>query len=150
MSNGCCSIFSVYHRPSPVKPQNESCRFELVCARCSTCDDVYSGVLVDTDTTVPVCVDLPKGTTTASSGTSLATISLEKGYYRTSAESQIVLECYQEDACVGGDAADDYCASGYEGPCKCNAWDIIRWSTVDVEPRRRQISCFAANSPSSA
>ena len=101
-------------------PQNETCRFELVCARCATsCEEIPTGASFATDTTIPVCVELPEGAFAESSGTNLATLSLEEGYYRTSAKSREVLECYQAEACVGGTAAEQNCASGYEGPCKC-------------------------------
>lgn len=100
--------------------QNDTCRFELACARCATsCEETPESVYVATEATIPVCVDLPEGTVAQSRGTNLATLSLAEGYYRTSAESREVLECYQADACVGGTAAQDNCASGYHGPCKC-------------------------------
>lgn len=116
------SIDTIVH-PSVSTQQSDSCRFELVCARCSTgCNAIPGGVFVEPQDTLPVCVDLSEGATAVSSGTSLATLTLEEGYYRTSAESQIVLECYQEDARLGGTAGDDSCASGYKGPCKCSGW----------------------------
>lgn len=71
-----------------------------------------------TESTVPVCEELMAGANASSSDTVVATLDLKEGYYRTSAESQEVLECYSEDACVGGLDAENYCADGYEGPCK--------------------------------
>ncbi|CAM9513865.1 unnamed protein product, partial [Ectocarpus sp. 13 AM-2016] len=47
----------------------------------------------------------------------VATLNLEKGYYRISAYSSgNILECFKEDACVGGNTVGEYCAPGYEGP----------------------------------
>lgn len=66
------------------------------------------------------CKDQPTGVVTSSTGTTLATLQLAKGYYRTSGESHIVLECYRKDSCVGGLNASNYCAAGYEGPCESN------------------------------
>ncbi|CAN0446746.1 unnamed protein product, partial [Scytosiphon promiscuus] len=43
---------------------------------------------------------------------------IKEGYFRISVESAEVLECYREDACNGGIDPSDYCAIGYEGPCK--------------------------------
>lgn len=80
-----------------------------VCARCEADVDVDS---------ISVCIDVPSGTTAPSSGTTVSTLSLEKGYYRTSDTSLAILECYQEEACVGGSDAEHMCASGYEGPCE--------------------------------
>lgn len=51
-------------------------------------------------------------------GLTLRTLELELGYYRTSSVSQDVLECYQEEACVGGNNASEYCAPGYRDACK--------------------------------
>lgn len=70
------------------------------------------------ETSIPVCADLPKGVNAASSGTTLSSLDLEKGYYRVSAESHVVVECLNEDACLGGRIAGQYCAPGYEGPCE--------------------------------
>lgn len=61
-----------------------------------------------------------EGAKASSRGTTVATLDLQKGYYRTSAKSQVVVECYLEDACVGGTDAESYCADGYEGPCECD------------------------------
>ena len=118
----CSSILSTASHPYLATQQDDSCRFELVCARCSTaCETLPGGISIEPEDMIPVCVDLPKGATAVSSGTTLATLTLEEGYYRTSVESHIVLECYQTDACLGGNATDDPCSSGYEGPCKCVA-----------------------------
>lgn len=53
-------------------------------------------------------------------GTTLSTLDLEKGYYRTSADSKNILKCLREEACVGGVDSSNYCASGYQGPCTMN------------------------------
>lgn len=71
--------------------------------------------------TIPVCEEVPIGTYTKKSGATIETLVLEKGYYRTSRASVVVLECYLKDACVGGTNAENYCATGYKGPCKCTA-----------------------------
>lgn len=70
-----------------------------------------------TPDTVPVCKALPVGVST-SSATTLATFDLLAGYYRVSADSRNVLECYRKDSCTGGTNALNYCATGYRGPCK--------------------------------
>ena len=75
--------------------------------------------MVVTDGKVPTCVELMEGTRASSSGTTVATLDLKEGYFRTSNESQVVVECLLEEACVGGIDAENYCADGYEGPCEC-------------------------------
>lgn len=64
------------------------------------------------------CKDLPVGVVSSSTGTTVTTLDLAKGYYRTSGGSHIVLECYRKDSCIGGLDTSNYCAAGYEGPCK--------------------------------
>lgn len=56
--------------------------------------------------------------TSGDGGVTLAELKLERGFYRTSAESQNVLECYQENACIGGADPSRYCEEGYKGACK--------------------------------
>ena len=71
------------------------------------------------DTTVPVCAVVPEGVnTTGDSGMTLETLNLMSGFFRTSDESREVLECYREEACMGGSIAGRYCAEGYAGPCE--------------------------------
>lgn len=70
---------------------------------------------------VPICDEVPAGArSVGDGGTTLETLELEPGYYRTSNKSHNVLECFREAACEGGiDATDDgYCADGYSGPCE--------------------------------
>lgn len=90
-------------------------RFEVVCSRCP--DFGSSNVSIDSETH-PVCADLPEGVRALSSGATLSSFDLEEGYYRTSSESHVVIECFNEDACLGGRTAGEYCARGYEGPCE--------------------------------
>ncbi|CAN0554117.1 unnamed protein product, partial [Laminaria digitata] len=63
----------------------------------------------------PVCEVPPAGTTAESSGTTTATLSLDKGYFRTSSQSRVILKCFHQNACVGGGDAENYCESGYTG-----------------------------------
>lgn len=99
------------------RANSSEARFEVVCSRCP--DFAAADVSIDSETH-PVCADLPKGVKALSSGTTLSTLDLEEGHYRVSAESHVVIECLNEDACLGGSAAGEYCARGYEGPCELN------------------------------
>lgn len=117
--------------PSPRRPRRRvpsSCElnqdgfcadcFYEVCARCST-----GGFDVKPDTSVqvgglPVCEKVPPGATASFSGTTVETLVLEKGYYRTSNQSQVVTKCHRAGACTGGTVPDTICAVGYRGPCK--------------------------------
>ena len=71
------------------------------------------------DTTVPVCAVVPEGVNiTGNSGMTLETLNLMFGFFRTSNKSIKVLECYREEACMGGSIVSRYCAEGYAGPCE--------------------------------
>lgn len=67
---------------------------------------------------MPSCTEAPEHTTTLEAGGTVASLVLEKGFYRVSPESLSILECFNKDACVGGIIAGQYCAKGYTGPCK--------------------------------
>lgn len=68
--------------------------------------------------TTPVCEQLPPGVDALFSGSTVADLSLQGGYYRTSNKSHTIYDCYNKKACKVGIATDDYCATGYNGPCK--------------------------------
>lgn len=98
----------------------DACRFDHVCARCSSeCNNVAAGVTVGEETAVPVCDVVPTGSKSADvGGTTLETLELNPGYYRTSNRSHVVLECFRESSCLGGIDPNSYCADGYDGPCE--------------------------------
>lgn len=100
---------------SQMKDASGPSRGSIVCSRCW---DVYDYFELSVDLE-PVCEDLPRGVEASSEGMTLASFNLEEGYYRISADSHSVLECDKEEACVGGDTVGQYCAPGYQGPCKC-------------------------------
>ncbi|CAN0600455.1 unnamed protein product, partial [Laminaria digitata] len=64
------------------------------------------------------CEVPPAGSSAESDGTTIATLSLDKGYFRTSNESDVILKCFHQNACVGGSDAANYCEPGYTGPCE--------------------------------
>ena len=115
--------------------QNVS-RFETVCRGCSTVpNQIPEGVWVTNEHETPTCTELPKGIVRVSSGTTVASLTLEEGYFRTSNDSSVILECYRSEACKGGDDPGKYCANGYEGACEhkitgktelfCLSWVVI-------------------------
>ena len=117
---------SIHQLPYPTQRrsissyQDEACTgcFDEICARCLTeSEDVIQGDGIHIDG-LAVCEETPPGATARSSGTTLETLVLDKGYYRTSNSSHVVLECYQTHACLGGTAAESTCAVGFRGPCE--------------------------------
>ncbi|CAN0364157.1 unnamed protein product [Ascophyllum nodosum] len=93
------------------------CRWSVVCSLCTDPQcDALAGIDMD-NATVPFCEMVPDGVdTTGNSGMTLETLNLMPGFYRTFNKSRDVLECYREEACMGGSNADTYCAEGYAGP----------------------------------
>lgn len=96
-----------------------------VCDSCPDWSECDKCVVTDPET-VALCSEVLKHTTSLDGYTTIASLSLDKGYWRTSNESRDILRCYNPDACEGGVAeihgdgnfADGYCADGYQGPCK--------------------------------
>ena len=92
--------------------------FDKVCSRCSggrVGTEDRQDVRVDG---FPLCAVPPLGAVAPSRGTTLATLTLLEGYYRTSNESHNILRCYHAAACHGGSDVNRYCNSGYMGPCE--------------------------------
>ncbi|CAN0014564.1 unnamed protein product [Scytosiphon promiscuus] len=96
---------------------SDTCRFGVVCSSCAaSCEDIPGSVVVVNDAHVPICESAMTGVNTSGDGgVTLSELNLLSGYYRTSAESQDVLKCYQEEACVGGTDVSQYCREGYRG-----------------------------------
>lgn len=92
--------------------------FDEVCSKCSTGLDGIANSEEVRISGSPVCAKPPTGAKAPSRGTTVATLTLEPGYFRTSNESNDVRECYNENACRGGSDPDEYCTSGYTGPCE--------------------------------
>ena len=75
------------------------------------------------------CEDITMGMSKTAPGMTLASLSLEPKYWRTSSQSKDVRECPVSQACIGGNAtaegnpnATDYCLQGHTGPY-CNLCD---------------------------
>ncbi|EGB05994.1 hypothetical protein AURANDRAFT_72082 [Aureococcus anophagefferens] len=101
---------------------------QLGCDRCSsfqlgrtsrqgstTCDFCEEGLyLADDDTAVDGsrCVSCPDHATCAE-GTTIETIAVHDGCWRTTPGSSKVRKCFREDACVGGAGNASRCADGY-------------------------------------
>ncbi|KAK7248555.1 hypothetical protein SO694_00161037 [Aureococcus anophagefferens] len=101
---------------------------QLGCDRCSsfqlgrtsrqgstTCDFCEEGLyLADDDTAIDGsrCVSCPDHATCAE-GTTIETIAVHDGCWRTTPGSSKVRECFREDACVGGAGNATRCADGY-------------------------------------
>jgi hypothetical protein len=67
-------------------------------------------------------------------GTTVASLHLLEGYWRSSVSTLTIAECYRKAACKGGVAlltSEEYCSPGYAGPCKyCIMWYVILYCTI--------------------
>lgn len=102
---------------SPHQVSSGHCRLELVCEECIDECEVDSTIATVTSDTIPSCKAIPVGVSKVSS-TTLETFDLLPGYYRVSADSRVIRECYRTESCTGGDNSLNYCATGYTGPCE--------------------------------
>lgn len=88
---------------------------------CFDCDEweECSGCTITKGNVLPRCEAPLEHTTANESGLTLETLNIDGGYWRATTESEIVLACYNADACTGGQTgADSFCAPGYKGPCE--------------------------------
>lgn len=84
---------------------------------CEACDTLCRSCTYDYE--VPSCSEQLDHTMSAGGNTTLATLKIDRGYWRSSPNSTTVLGCYNEDACIGGISGEDgFCDDGYEGPCE--------------------------------
>lgn len=74
-------------------------------------------------------------------GATKAFLPILQGYWRSSNDSLVVLECLHSAACGGAkeiQTADDYCADGYKGPCESkDAQTLPQAGSVQVWRRVR-------------
>lgn len=105
--------------PWPALNSQNVSRFDTVCGGCATvANNVLDGVNIDQDSGTPTCMRPPPGTVASASGTTAETLTLEKGFYRTSNKSVVVLECHRRESCEGGSEPGKLCAEGYGGACE--------------------------------
>ncbi|CAM9289996.1 unnamed protein product, partial [Hapterophycus canaliculatus] len=88
--------------------------YEVVCSGCKTdCDECS----FDEPDLVPACALVMDHSSSGGGSTTLATLSIDPGYWRATASSEDVLPCYHADACLGGvTGSAGYCLEGYQGP----------------------------------
>ena len=67
----------------------------------------------------PVC-ELPLEHTTAEGpGVTVETLTIARGFWRATKQSENILACYNPEACIEGETGSDgYCSPGYTGPCE--------------------------------
>eukprot|EP00752_Nemacystus_decipiens_P005732 g5187.t1 len=90
-------------------------RYQTVCDGCpgNNGDGIVS---VENEDVVPVCVEQLDNTRSEGGDTTIETLELIKGHWRTTKNSDKILSCYNEDACTGGMTDDPaFCQQGYNG-----------------------------------
>lgn len=91
--------------------------FEIVCDDCQIpCTECDFG---EDSKDTPRCKAELENSESAGGNETLETLSINEGYWRATNTSEIVRECYNTDACAGGQTGnDEYCKDGYRGPCE--------------------------------
>lgn len=86
-----------------------------VCQGCPNCTGLC---FFDGDGSLE-CVPQLEHATSAGEGVTVETLEIDKGYWRATNTSTLILPCYNTEACVGGiTGSSGYCDDGYDGPCK--------------------------------
>ena len=90
--------------------------YEAVCDGCQPdCD----GCVFAEPNVAPICAEVLDHSKSPGGKVTVESLSIQPGYWRATAFSEDVFECYHADACLGGvTGASNYCREGYEGPCK--------------------------------
>lgn len=74
-------------------------------------------------------------------GATLASLPINPGYWRSDKLSVKVQPCLHSGACVGAtevESSDDYCATGYEGPCEYRL--VVATHPIRLAPRPSLVS----------
>ncbi|CAM9560896.1 unnamed protein product [Ascophyllum nodosum] len=88
-------------------------RYPVVCLDCSDCDSCTE----KNNSSYPTCEEAYEHTTSTGGDVVLETLNISKGHWRATPTSSEILECFNEDACLGGiTGSAEFCATGYEGP----------------------------------
>lgn len=96
-----------------------------MCFDCPSWDEC-SGCSITRGDVTHTCAAPLEHTTSEEQGVTLETLKIDEGYWRATTESDIILACYNTDACRGGETgAEDFCASGYNGPCDERGRDVL-------------------------
>ena len=81
--------------------------------------NLYDQNTCGTENLVPTCTAIFENAWSDGANTSIEDIHIDPGYWRATETSDIILACYNEDACLGGITGEvGYCREGYYGPCK--------------------------------
>lgn len=88
---------------------------------CDGCPTACGGCSLENGLLTPTCSDVLEHSTSKGGLVTLENLLIDPGYWRATVSSEVVLACYNADACLGGvTGATGYCLEGYEGPCELN------------------------------
>lgn len=86
---------------------------------CKGCGASCQGCTFGESPVVPICAQTMEHSTSSGRATTLTGVSINRGFWRATSNSEDVLPCYREEACHGGvTGSPEYCRIGYEGPCE--------------------------------
>ena len=88
--------------------------FEAIC---DGCEIECTNCVFSEGTVEPICSIVLDHSMSIGGQTTLEDISIEDGFWRATTTSKEILQCHNEDACLGGvTGSEGYCEVGYEGP----------------------------------
>lgn len=87
--------------------------FSVLCEGCDECR------ACDVPEELPECITPLENTEITGDNTTLETLRVRPGYWRSTNRSVAILACYNAEACLGGTTGTPgYCEEGYNGPCE--------------------------------
>ncbi|CAN0479142.1 unnamed protein product [Ectocarpus sp. 12 AP-2014] len=91
----------------------------------------------------PACEAPLEHTSADEDGATLETLDIDEGFWRATNESEIILACYNADACIWGQTgADSFCAPGCKGPycavCQTDYSPSLAHTCTPCSSSRRQ------------
>lgn len=91
-------------------------RYDIVC---HGCDIECEGCTIEDNHSISIYSAVFDQAQSEGGIATLETLVLDPGYWRATATSRDILECFNKLACRRGETRNpEYCLAGYEGPCK--------------------------------
>eukprot|EP00903_Cladosiphon_okamuranus_P018351 g16883.t1 len=130
------------YRKDTEKEEESTARYEVVSFDCPEWDEC-SGCSIATSNVVSTCEAPLEHSEATQPGTALETLNISDGYWRATNDSDLILACYNADACNGGQTgAEDFCAPGYTGPycavCETDYSPSLSYTCTRCSSSRRQ------------
>lgn len=109
---------TIFSRALRRQEGSNTARYDTVCVGCPTWVECDNCTVRDSNLD-PTCTNALQHTSANEAGSTLESLRVESGYWRATARSSIILACYNNAACLGGQTGTEtFCDDGYTGPCE--------------------------------